>query len=276
MKHLFILLVTNGRFGQIGDQNKIKLYEPDKDSNHKKNDATISEDDKKFISQFQREYCSIEAIGNGIYCVEKDNKEKLNTVKLVDSKNLTISETFHDMYTVGPLCVTKRWVDGQQFSGLMDKYGKIIIEGKFWILATHIPNYWKKRRRIVFCKDNKFGVINFDGELVIYPKYKNIECIMDDVIVAVNDKGRVVLAEDGTELMTAKFITTNEDKIIISDKDNKSTIIYQYVRKKDFEISRPLAEKILDFTSNEKEYNRFLERDRVRKMIRKERKKTND
>ena len=116
--------------------------------------------------------------------------------------------------------------DGER-RGVIDRDGKVIL-----------PCIWNstwngiscEKRRIIFEKDGKQGVADFEGNIIVEPVYKKIYCL-DDPLLSIDigegiDKKCGLITHDGKAVLPPKFrfIQWCDDGYFICRDDHGSTM----------------------------------------------------
>lgn len=231
----------------------------------------ITEADQLFIDKYKDKYVEIEPLGDDKYKVKIDRGIDFDSVRIVDQNDDAVSEDYNLIFAINHPYITKRWIDKKMYAGSIDRGGKTIIEKRFFVPHTHGIMFSEEKRRLLFCKNNQFGVVDFDGNIVVMPKYRDITDIYADLMVGKIDEIFYLLGEDGTELMSGNFITSIDNMVVIYDENEHATV-YEYIKKKNIENQKIPVESIYeeaDYQEEKKMYDMEMSYNLYKKRLNK-------
>lgn len=181
---------------------------------------------------FEPQFFDVSFRDDGYIEVEVFDKDLGRRIeKMID---LDGNERFHSEYTSiygwkEPFEVTIRDENGTRH-GLIDKDGTVLLPCKYDVAWGGISY---EQRRIVFEQDGKQGIVDFDDNVIVEPKYLEIHGMTNPLLtVRVGDKDSFqegLITPDGKEVLPAKShrIAWSRDNKIICCSDGEC-IVYQY------------------------------------------------
>jgi hypothetical protein len=205
---------------------------------------------------------------NNIVSYQKDlkNNTNLKIITIIKKEN-TIDNIFQEYEKIDELQLKKEFKKSGKILFLILKNDKIILINGDYDYVDEYPIHTKKNILISVIKNNKFGFIDFKGNLKIKPKYKAIYN-KENKIVLFNNKYFFVcdennncglINEEGKTIIPFEFIfseiefisNNNEELISIYNKNNHC--IYSITNKK-YIINSNEYSKIFIV----KEFNNFI------------------
>lgn len=159
----------------------------------------IKENDKYgFIDKYgnrviKPEYYEVKSFSEGLAAVRKE--DKYHYINLEGEKVIEPLFDYAENFKNG---IARVYVKGKPF--LIDYEGNILFQHDFEEMSN-----FEGGRSIVKSKDKNMGLIGYDGEVIIEPKYKGIRCV--------SETGRFVVREDRYD--RSIFLVSNKGEIIV-------------------------------------------------------------
>ena len=188
---------------------------------------------KKVI--FEPQFSDVSFEDDGWIKVEVFDEELKRTIeKIIDING---NEKFHSIYSSistykNPYEVTIR--DGvKDLRGLIDEYGKTIlpcVNDALW------NGLYFKEKRIIFTENEKCGIKDFDGNIIIPPKYYEIHGIGNALLtVRVGEKDNWkegLITQDGRVVLPAEYdrITSCKDNYYVCQHDGVCEMLHVSVK----------------------------------------------
>ncbi len=177
---------------------------------------------KKVI--FEPQFYDVSFEDDGWIKVEVFDKELGRTIeKLIDING---NEKFHSIYSSitayeKPYEVTIR-DDDKNLYGLIDEYGNTILPCECGVVWNRL---YYKERRIVFAEDDKCGIKDFDGNIIIPPKYYEIygvgNALLTVSIGEEDNRKEGLITQDGRVVLPTEYnrIISSEDNYYVCQRD---------------------------------------------------------
>lgn len=183
---------------------------------------------KKVI--FEPQFSDVSFEDDGWIKVEVFDEEQDRLIeKLIDING---NEKFHSIYSSiitykKPYEVSIR--DGDKnLHGLIDEYGKTILPCEYDVVWNGL---YYKERRIIFTENGKCGIKDFDGNIIIPPKYYGIHGIGDALLtVRIGEKDNWkegLITQDGKVVLPAEYnrIISCSDNYYLCQRDGNCEIL---------------------------------------------------
>lgn len=173
---------------------------------------------------FKPQFYDVTFLNDGWILVEVNDEEQGRHIeKIID---LAGKEKFHSIYSSiyawkEPYEVVIR-DDSGDLHGLIDENGNVILPCKYNTTWNGISY---ETKRIVFVENEKQGIMDFDGKVLVEPKYLEIHGMDNPLLtVRVGEKDNYtegLVTQDGKEVVPPEYsrISWNKDNRIICCKD---------------------------------------------------------
>ena len=172
------------------------------------------------------QFFDIDFLENGCFKVHEYNEQLKRSVDLVidktgkpvfESEYTSLSEI--DDYYKTMICD----VDGNHVYGLIDRQGNEIIPCKYE--ETYIRRFVQKNN-ILFKQDEKYGLMSFDGSIILEPHYTSITNIHDRYFIVKIDGKEGLITKEGVTMLPIQYTSISvEQDIIIARDDTGSTLL---------------------------------------------------
>ncbi len=151
--------------------------------------------------------------GSRFYVVLKNNNEEANTIKILDTSGDDILEMTvgdgHKYTEINPELSTSKYlavstsVDGESQWGFIDYSKNVVVKPSSKIKSISEV----KGDKFIFSDGKNYGVMNFDGEVVLRPKYDHLYWADDDMLIAYDpDLKNYVINLDGDKITKEKYL----------------------------------------------------------------------
>ncbi|GBU26552.1 hypothetical protein R84B8_00062 [Treponema sp. R8-4-B8] len=164
----------------------------------------------------------------------------LNGNVLVDSQYASIYEKYNyekhkksDMYEVSIIDN-----NGKHLCGLIDKDGKEILPCKY---DMRFDGILFDQKRIIYKENDKYGIITFNDEIIISPKYTSIQNIRNmfyEVKVGgderlIDDEGKFgLITLDGNTILPIEYKSISMENDIIIARNNAGSTLFRVETKR--------------------------------------------
>ena len=191
---------------------------------------------------FEPQFLDVKFIDNGTFIVEKyDDKSRRNKQIIIDINGKVLVDSQYDSiwknYKKKDMCnVYIVDANGKCLSGLIDKNGKEIIPCKYDMAFDGILFDLEV---FIYLENGKFGIRNFNGEIIIPPEYTYISDVMGNYFkVKVGrkkdfiDEGKIgIITLDGKTVIPIEYKDISIEEGLIMARDGTGTTLYKIVKK---------------------------------------------
>ena len=147
------------------------------------------------------------------YAVSKNNNEEATTIKMLDASGkevLDMKVGDGQKYTeINPEATTSKYiavctsVDGERQWGYIDYSKEVVVKPSSKIRSIGEV----KGDKFIFYSGENYGVMNFDGEVVLRAKYDQLSWADDDVLIAYDsDSKYAIINLEGEKLTKEKYL----------------------------------------------------------------------
>jgi hypothetical protein len=146
---------------------------------------------------FEPQFTNIDFLSDGTFKVEIYSEELGRTIEqIIDQNgNPLFNSSYTYLFAYGNCFETMiRDDNGHQIYGLIDKNGNEILPCKYEISYNGI---WNDKKEIVFQKDGKYGLMTYDGAILIDPEYSVIRNHQNKLFIEAKKGGKEFTIDDG-------------------------------------------------------------------------------
>lgn len=193
--------------------------------------------------------------GRKIRPYEKDKLDDIkHNVKETSDVESLLREQYEDVYPINNFYLCRKTIDDVIHSSLLDSKGEKIVEGLFFLSYGNI--LCEERNRIAFFIGNRCGVMDFEGNVRVIPKYRNISDLFGDLIVMVDDGNYYFITDQGDLIWKHRGLVSMADDLITIWDDKPKVLKYEckqkpkekasYIHVNDLQISEEEKPRISD------------------------------
>lgn len=182
-------------------------------------DEVIYEDDYHKITKIAafKEKCYVHTVGDKWYVkpdwaveftltdcgrkIRPYRKGEWENIKYIEEEptdvEIALKKEYEEVHRAGNYYLAKNTIDDVIHSSLFDSRGEIIVKGLFFLSFFNGNMLCEERNRIAFFIADRCGVMDFEGNVRIMPKYRNIQDIYKELIIMVDKGGYYFMTDQG-------------------------------------------------------------------------------
>jgi hypothetical protein len=190
---------------------------------------------------FEPQFIHIEFLNDGTMLIENhDDKLQKDIQIIIDRKGKPVfASEYESLYTNDEYITTvKKDINGERFYGMLDWQGKELLP---CIYSDLFQVIFYKQKILIYCENDKFGLMTFDGKVLIRPIYTDLSYSGDIFFEAkiggkarYNDEGKKgLITIDGDIIIPIQFQEISIENDLIIARNDDGTTLFKIIKARD-------------------------------------------